>query len=178
MRAKIFAVLILIAVACTPAFGASDIFLKLDGIPGESVNARHPGEIDVLSWSWGMARPAASSGGGTAVRVSMSDLVITKMLDKATPKLMLATCDGKKIPEAILVLRKSGSEGFEYLKITMHNVYVTSVATGGSQGEDRPTESISLNLSKVEVVYTQQKADGSAGEKTTFGWDFEGNEEI
>ena len=32
---------------------AFDYFLKLDGIPGESTDAKHKGEIDVLSWSWG-----------------------------------------------------------------------------------------------------------------------------
>ncbi|HYG34735.1 MAG TPA: type VI secretion system tube protein Hcp [Clostridia bacterium] len=134
----------------------------------------HAGEIDVLAWSWGLAN-AGSSQPGTAGKVNVQDLSFTKWVDKASPKLMLGVCNGKHFPEAVLTLRKAGDRPFEFLKITLSEVVVSSVSTGGSGGEDRLTENVTLRFSKVKVEYTVQKPDGTKGEVVTFGWDLAGN---
>ena len=45
---------------------AVDMFLKMDGIKGESVDDKHKDEIDVLSWSWGMSQSGSAHMGGGA----------------------------------------------------------------------------------------------------------------
>jgi len=47
----------------TAAAAATDIFIKLGDIKGESVDAKHKGEIDVLSWSWGLVGPSRNNPG-------------------------------------------------------------------------------------------------------------------
>jgi len=154
-----------------PLNGAVDMFIKIGDIKGESNDDAHKDEIDVLSWSWGMANNGTTqSGGGGAGKVSFQDLSCTKYLDKATPKLMEACSTGTHLPEATLVVRKAGEIPIEYLIIRMENVLVSSVSTGGSGGEDRLTENVSLNFSKVHVEYTEQKPDGSTGGKVEMSW--------
>jgi type VI secretion system secreted protein Hcp len=72
-------------------------------------------------------------------------------------------------------VRKAGENALEYLTITMENGIISSVNTGGSGGEDRLTETVTLNFAKFKVVYTPQKPDGSGGAAVEAGWDIAGN---
>lgn len=160
---------------------AIDVFLKLDDIKGEAQDAKHPDEIDVLSWSWGMTQAGSShSGGGSGSgKVSVQDLHITKYVDSSSPTLQLKCCNGTHIKEGVLVLRKAGTTPLDYLKITFNDMIVSSISTGGSGGEDRLTESISLNFAKFKTEYTKQKADGSAdGGAITAGWNIPKGEKV
>lgn len=156
---------------------AVDMFMKIGALKGESRDKVHKGEIDVLAWSWGMSNSGTAhvGGGMGAGKANIQDLSFTKYLDKSTPELMLAACNGKHFPEARLVVRKAGEKPLEYLIITMSDVLVTSVSTGGSGGEERLTENVSLNFAKVQVEYTEQTATGAAGEKPKMNWDIAGN---
>jgi len=146
---------------------AVDMFIKIGDIKGESRDRKHEQEIDVLSWSWGMSQSGAAhlGGGAGAGKVNVQDLSFTKYIDKSSPDLMLVCCTGKHIPEIKLTCRKAGENPLEYLIITMTDNLISSVATGGSGDQDRLTETVSLNFAKVQVEYTEQKADGSAGAK-------------
>ncbi len=158
---------------------AVDITLKVDGIDGESVIKDHEAEIDVLSINWGMSQSGTMHHGmgGGAGKVSVQDLAITKFVDKASPNLMRACCSGEHFTQAILSVRKAGKDALDYLKITMSPVLVTSVDCGGSGGEDRMTENVTLNFAKVEVGYTPQKEDGSGDAEVTLKWNIEANVE-
>lgn len=157
---------------------AVDMFLKLTDITGESQDKGHADEIDVLAWSWGLSQSGtmhAGTGGG-AGKVNVQDISLTKWVDKSSPTLMLRCCNGKPIPEAKLVVRKAGETPLEYIIITMTNVMVTSVSTGGSGGEDRLTENISLNFSKVLFSYQPQDANGAKkGGAVDLKWDIAAN---
>jgi type VI secretion system secreted protein Hcp len=144
---------------------AVDQFMKFEGIEGESKDSKHKNEVDVLAWSWGASQSGSfhTAGGGGSGKVSVQDLSFTKYVDKSSTNLFLKCCDGKHIPSAVLTVRKAGESPVEYLKITMEPVLVTSVSGGGSGGEDRITENITLNFAKVKIEYTEQKEDGSAG---------------
>ena len=157
------------------AFAVNDMFLKLVTIQGESVDSAHAGEIDILSWSWSMKQQYSSGGGSTTGKVVMDEIVLSKYVDKASPLLMLAVCNGQTQTQATFIVRHAGSTPFEWLKITLENVVVTRVTPGGKREDDRLTETISLNFKRVRVEYTEQKADGSAGTKTSFGWDLVNN---
>ena len=141
---------------------------------------KHKEEIDVLAWSWGLSNAgnAQIGGGAGAGKVNVQDLSITKYIDKATPDLMLSTCNGQHHDKVTLTVRKAGTTPVEYLKITMEQVLITSLSTGGSGGEDRLTENISLNFAKYKVEYTPQKKDGSADKTLTTGWDIAANKKV
>ena len=156
---------------------AVDFFMKLDKIPGESADHKHGGEIDVLAWSWGLSNSGSGhvGGGSGSGKASFQDLSFTKYIDKATTELMIAAAGGKHIPTALLTLRKAGEHPLEYLKVTMEDCLITSISTGGSGGEDRLTENVTLNFAKVKVEYCEQKKDGTGAAAQTFGWDIKAN---
>lgn len=148
---------------------AVDMFIKLEapGLEGESNDHKHKGEIDVLAWSWGVSQSGTfhHGGGGGAGKANVQDLSLTKWIDKASPKLLELTCSGEHIPKATLVVRKAGKSPLEYVKMTMEKLMVTSVSTGGSGGEDKLTENVTLNFAKIKVEYEEQD-DATGGSKT------------
>lgn len=159
---------------------AVDMFLDIEGeIEGEAQDAVHTNEIDVLAWSWGMSQSGSfhHGGGGGAGKANFQDISVTKWVDKASPVLMLYCANGDHFPKAKLTVRKAGKKPLEYIIITMTKVMVTSVSTGGSGGEDKLTENVSLNFSDVKVEYSKQKDDGSGEAPVTFAWDIAGNEQ-
>jgi len=184
VRFEILVIVILgftiIASTSSQAFAAVDMFLKMDGVEGESTDKTHGKEIDVLSWSWGASQSGsmAAGGGGGAGKVSMQDLSITKHIDKSSPKLFEALATGKHLKEAKLVLRSAGGSQVEYLVITLSDVLVSGYSTGGSSGDDRPTESISLNFAQIKMSYVEQDTKGSAGAAVEFGWDIKANKKV
>ena len=160
------------------AAAATDMFLKLGDIKGESTDKDHKDEIDVLAWSWGMSNTVTDVGGGGAGKASIQDFSFTKFVDLSTTDIMLNTLTGERIPEATFVVRKAGSQPLEFLKITFTNVFITSISTGGSGGEDRLLENVSMTFSKVKVEYTKQGESGKPNEKKFFTWDIALNKEV
>lgn len=144
---------------------AVDMFMKIGDIKGESTDKKHPGEIDVLAWSWGISNSGTThqGGGGGAGKANVQDLSFTKYTDASSHALLLSASNGTHIPLANLVVRKAGGKGtpIEYIKVEMTEVLITSVSCGGSGGEDRLTENVTLNFAKVKYEYTPQKADGT-----------------
>jgi type VI secretion system secreted protein Hcp len=154
-----------------------DMFLKIDDIEGESVDDIHGGEIDILSWSWGMTQPGTthSGPGGGAGKVNVQDLSFTHYVDKSSANLMKMCCNGKHFKEATLVVRKAGETPLEYMIITMEGGLITSLSTGGSGGDDRIMENVTLNFSKFKAEYVPQKEDGSGDASVIAGWDIAKN---
>lgn len=157
-----------------------DFFLKIDGIPGESHDAKHKDEIDVSSWSWGESNSGSmhGGGGGGAGKVNMQDFHFTMKVNKSTPKLLLACAGGDHIKKAVFIARKAGKDQQEYLKITFSDILVSSYQMGGSGGDIEGSESCSLNFAKVEYEYKPQKADGSLDGAITAGWDLKKNVKV
>jgi type VI secretion system secreted protein Hcp len=143
---------------------AVDMFLKIGDIKGEARDKTHKDLIDVLAWSWGATQSGSMhvGGGGGAGKVNVQDISVTKYVDSASHALLKACCTGKHYPEAKLVVRKAGDKPVEYIKITMTDCLITSYQTGGSGGEDRLTENVSINFAKVKFEYTPQAASGAA----------------
>ena len=135
---------------------AIDMFLKLDGINGESLDRNHKQWVDVLAWSWGMSNSGSThvGGGAGAGKANFQDLSYTSYLDASSTPLMKALATGDHLGSALLNVRGAAGSA-EFLKITMSEVLVTSLSTGGSGGEDRLTQNVSLNFAKVKVEYQQ-----------------------
>ena len=156
---------------------AVDMFLKLDGIKGESKDAKHKDEIHIESFSWGLSQTGAhgAGGGGGAGKVSVHDISVTKFLDKASPELMLACCNGKHIKEGLISVRKAGENPVEYLKIKLSDILISGVQDAG-HGSDLLTENVTLNFAKFHVDYQEQGKDGkAAGGPVSMGWDVKAN---
>lgn len=157
---------------------AVDMFLELEKVKGESKDKTHKDKIDILAWSWGMSQSGTMhmGGGGGSGKVSVQDISFTKYIDKASADMLKACCEGKHFKNAKLIVRKAGGSPLEYLIIEMEKVLVSSVSTGGSGGEDRLTENVTLNFGKVKVKYQPQKEDGSKdGGVLEMGWDIAEN---
>ena len=140
---------------------AIDMFLKIGNINGESLDATHKSWVDVLAWSWGISNSGSThvGGGAGAGQANFQDLSYTSYLDASTAPLMKAVATGQHLATAFLNVRGSArSSSVEFLKITLSEVLVTSLSTGGSGGEDRLTQNVTLNFAKVKVEY-QQVAD-------------------
>jgi type VI secretion system secreted protein Hcp len=159
---------------------AVDMFIKIGDLKGESKGKGHEKEIDVLAWSWGMSQSGTmhTGGGGGAGKVNVQDLSFTKYFDASSADLMLACCNGKHIGEATLTVQKAGEKTLPYIKITLTNLLVASVSTGGSGGEDRLTENVTLNFEKVKVEYDTQTEKGAKGDHFSMGWDVAVNEKV
>jgi type VI secretion system secreted protein Hcp len=158
---------------------AVDYFLKIDGIEGESKDAKHKNEIELESFSWGETNSGAAGrgGGGGAGKVSMQDLVVMTRTSKASPQLLLACASGQHFKSATLTVRKSGKGQQEFLVYRFSDVLVSSYQTGGSAGSDSPNDSAALNFAKIEVEYRPQSASGKL-DPVKAGWDVKANKKV
>jgi type VI secretion system secreted protein Hcp len=159
---------------------AVDMFLSLDPIKGESQDKSHTDEIDVLSWSWGMSQSGSThlTSGGGAGKVSVQDLTFTHYVDLSSSYLFQACTKGQHIAKGILTVRKAGGDTpLEYIKVTMEEIIVTNVHTGGSMGEERLTENVTLNFRKFKYEYKEQEKEGGGGKSPNFAWDIAANKE-
>ena len=161
---------------------AIDMFLEVEGVPGESIDAVHTGHIALLAWNWGASQSGSThlGPGGGSGKVNVQDLSFTKYVDSSSHLLLLNCCNGAHIPKATLRIRKAGGTApLDYQVLTLTDIIVSSISTGGSGGEDRLTENVSLNFAKFKFEYTKQKADGTAdGGPLPAGWDIPKNEKV
>jgi len=152
---------------------ANNVHIKIDGIEGESADAKHKKTIDVLAWSWGMSQSGTfhtGSGGGHG-KASVQDLSFTKHVDSASTKLQHACVMGDHIAKCVLTVTKAGGKDpLDFLVITFEQVLVSSVSLGGSGGEESFTENVSLNFAKFKTEYFTQdeKGVGKAAGNATY----------
>jgi type VI secretion system secreted protein Hcp len=154
-------------------------FLKIDGILGDSTDAKHPGEIVLESFSWGEASVVSGggAGGGGAGKVQVEDLHVTTKMSKASPLLFLACASGQHFKQAVLTARRAGKTPQDFLVIRLTDVLVSSYHTGGNT-EIGPTDQVAFNFAKIEFQFRPQKADGSLDVPVQAGWDVKQNKKI
>lgn len=161
---------------------AVDIFLKLDGIDGESTKSKAEGWIEVLSFSNGASNASSvahGSGMGTG-KVDISSISLQKVLDKSSPKLFLNCCSGSHIKKGTLQVRETtGADTTEpYYQYDLETVMVDSISWGGAQGGGKPSESVSLSFQKITISYWPQDSAGKLGSKIPAGWDISKNQKV
>lgn len=163
---------------------AVDMFLKVDGVDGESTDDKHKAEIEVLSYSWGVNQQksgsASSAGNLASGRASFQDFSVVKAIDKASPKLMLACADGTHIKTIRLEICRAAGDKQPYMEYKFTDVIVTSFRPGGSgHGEALPLEEVSFAYGKAEWKYTQTKVEGGkAAGNVAGGWDLKANKKV
>ena len=158
---------------------ASDIFAKLGDIKGESTDDKHKGEIEVLSWSWGVTQSGtmAHGGGGGAGKANFGDFNFTHHIDKASPVLLKACATWEHIKEATITVRKAGKAQQEFLVIKMNDIMITGVAPSGAADGASTAAHVALQFAKVDLEYKPQKQDGSLDAGVHFKYDIKGNKE-
>jgi len=147
--------------------GAGDMFMSVKGakggvIKGESQDDAHKGEIEVLSWSWGMHARASLGGGGASGKAAVHELKIVKNIDSASTALMSALRTNELIVKGLLTVRKAGTKPLEFLKITIEQGRVTSINldAGDAGGGAGLVEHVSFSFNKISVEYVPQGKDG------------------
>jgi type VI secretion system secreted protein Hcp len=161
--------------------GLFDAFLKIDGIEGESQDAKHKNEIHLESFSWSESQTGTSGhgGGAGAGKVAMQDFHLSKQVDKSSPRLMLACASGDHIKTAVVTVRKAGKDQQPFLKFTLSDVLISGYSIDGAgSGGHVPMEQVILNFSRIEKEYKEQKADGTLGGTVKVGWDVKLNKKV
>lgn len=142
----------------------SEIFVKIEGIPGESTDDKHKDEIEVLSFGWGgVTNPTSlSSGSGAGSgKAQIGPICFVKTVDRASTELVGAAATGEHVKDVIVTFRKAGKAQQEFLIYKLSDVLVTSVQPGGAGV--LPGEEVTLNFAKADIKYCQQMPDGSLG---------------
>ena len=133
----------------------------IDGINGESQDARHPMWTDLTGYHVSFSR-----GTGAAGRAALGSFVVTMPYSLAVPPLLKALVTGKVLPAVEVQAATAGELERNYLTITLGNVRVGTLSESSS-GE-RPAETMLLVATKINVSYSAQRPDGSLGETETF----------
>jgi type VI secretion system secreted protein Hcp len=157
---------------------ANDMFLKIHGIEGESEDASHQGEIDVIDWTWEVSQKSSvhMGAGGGAAKATVEDFQFSHFIDRATPNLTLYCLTGKHIDEVVFYVRKAGEKPLEYMTLTMHDAIVTKVASQGQHhGEERPLERVRLSFARLKQEYVVQNAQGGSAGAVTATFDIKKN---
>jgi type VI secretion system secreted protein Hcp len=158
-----------------------DAFLKVDGLDGESNDSKHKGEMEILSFHWGVTQAitgtTSSTGTFTGQRADLSPLIVTKQLDKASAKAAQACAAGDHFASAVLTLNRAGGDKQPYMEYKLSDVLISSYRVGGSaQGDGGvPLEEVAFNYGKIEWKYTQVSLSGKAAGNVAAGWDLSKN---
>ncbi|MCW1921864.1 type VI secretion system tube protein Hcp [Luteolibacter arcticus] len=155
-----------VALVAQHASGAFDAFIKIGDIVGESTDEKHAGWIELNSVEWNVSRSiTAPTSGGSQREVSapkVSELTLTKLLDRASPAIFLNVVGGTTaIPTVTVELQESGWEqAGVFYRLTLSNVLISSQKHVTADGEDRPKETVSLNFTRIKIEYFYEDAKG------------------
>lgn len=158
-----------------------DVFLKIDGISGESRDEKHSDWIECQSFSHGISQPSSilgiSGGAVSAEKPVLEDFVIVKHMDRASPKLYLACTNGERLSEVTMEITRSEGDKGLYMRYELTDVIISSTSPQGSthSGDDRPVEEVSFNYAKIQWTYSPTDDTGApSGDVVTY-WDLAAN---
>jgi type VI secretion system secreted protein Hcp len=156
--------------------GNADIFMKVDGIMGESNDDKHKGELELLSFSFGLKNTGSivGGGGGGAGTSEFASFCFEKLYDSSSPELFLGTASGEHFKSATVTFRKLGKDQQEFLTYKFEDILFDQYDQGG---KDEPPllEDAGFKFREVTITYRPQKADGSLGSPITVNWDLSTN---
>ncbi|MCU7906097.1 MAG: type VI secretion system tube protein Hcp [Candidatus Thiodiazotropha sp. (ex Epidulcina cf. delphinae)] len=160
---------------------AVDMFMKIEGIDGESTDDAHSKWIEIISFNHGVTQPtsgASGTGGRTGGRADFANFNAMKTIDNATPDLNIKCAKGEHIPKVEVELCLATGDKHTFMKYTMEDCIVTSVIPGGTSGdESKPLEDISFAYGKVKWEYTPIDHTGKPGSTTDRTWNLETNKQ-
>jgi type VI secretion system secreted protein Hcp len=160
----------------------TDMFLKLEGIEGESQDSKFKDWIEVLSWNWGVHQDATGhrgTGSGHS-KASFQELHVSKHIDKASVKAFKACGKGDHIKKGKLVCRKAGGDNpLDYYIIEMDDVLITHVSNNGHGGSGaQVSETLAMSFAKFKLTYKPQSKSGTAESNVDWGFSINEHKEI
>lgn len=155
----------------TASAALTDVFIKIAGVSGESKDAKHRGEIDAVSWSWGTTTSVTRAASAVA-RPALDHLTFVKTIDSASPQLLQCATSGKHLPEVLLTVRMAGKTAQEYIRIKLKDVVVSSMKLTSVVDGSAPQEEVGLSFAAIEYTVLQMKPDGSMGSPVTATFNF------
>jgi len=149
-----------------------DIFLnaqaKTSGkLKGECVEPGHEGDIQLIRWSWGMQQSSALGSTAATGRRAFRQLVVEKHADTATTGLLNTMRTNDEIKSAEIVMRRSGGEQYDYLKLKIEKGRIASIDID-TDPAGRVVEKICFVFRKVEVNYMLQQTTGHKGASSSY----------
>jgi len=149
------------------------IYMNYNDIPGDATAEGHEKWIELNSCQWGVGRGISSPTGGSADRESsapsVSEIVVTKATDVSSTKLLNEAYQGEGQKCTIDFCKTDKGKLEVYLTLNLENTMISghSISSGG----DRPTESLSLNFTKIEFKNTNMGADAATGSPDSVTYD-------
>ena len=144
---------------------AIDMFMKVEGVNGESKDSNHKDWTNIESFDWGAEQPGSmtSGGGGGAGKVNFNDLTVVAAIDKAAPTILKNCATGQHLSKVEISVCKAGGEQIKYSRTTLEDVLVTGVKFIGVQDNDALKMRYSFQAAKVKNQYWEQTDKGSKG---------------
>jgi type VI secretion system secreted protein Hcp len=140
------------------------IYFQIDGIQGDATHETHVSWMDIQSMHWNVARNVNTLAGASTNREAsepaISEVTLTKVSDSSTTKLFQEACTGRAGKTATIHMVTTGNPGDVYIEYKLYNTLIASYTVGSSG--DRPSESITLNFTKMDVKYTPFDANNTA----------------
>jgi type VI secretion system secreted protein Hcp len=159
---------------------AVDLYLKLEGVTGESKDKDHKDEMEIQSWSWGVANQGyyGTGSGGARGKGSVQEISVIKHVDRGSVECFKRCLTGHHFTTGKLTAYKAAGDGkrVPYLQIEMKKVFVTALNASGSGGDIVPTESMSMNFEEFNYIYMVQDDQGGEGKTTEFGYNLSQHE--
>lgn len=149
-----------------------DYHIKIDKVEGESTHKDHKGEVQALSWSWGVSQPSSvgSGVGGSAKGKAVGqEFVFTHHYDKSSPVIAKHCASGKHFDSVVMTARQAGEGQKDFLKITLKDCMVVSVTPSGHSGGEI-VESVGLSYTDIEFEYKPMDGKGNQGGSVKMGW--------
>jgi type VI secretion system secreted protein Hcp len=159
---------------------AIDMFLKIEGVSGESKDTNHKDWTDLESFDWGADQSGSmsSGGGGGAGKVNFNDLTVVCAIDKAAPTILKNCAVGQHISKVEVSVCKAGGTQIEYSRTTLEDVLVTSVKFIGAQDSDVLKIRYAFQAAKVKTQYWEQSDKGSKGAEVQMAFNIKENKSI
>jgi type VI secretion system Hcp family effector len=155
-----------------------EAYLQIEGVPGETLSEGYENWIELqdfdLSASQTASATSTSSGGATSGRAYMSDMLVRKAVDNATPKLHEACCSGKHFKQVSVHLFRAGDPKVKYLEIKLEEVIISSftILGNGDHESSFPSELVALNYGRIQLIYAKQsRQTGQSAGQIAGGWD-------
>jgi type VI secretion system secreted protein Hcp len=154
--------------------------MNYDGAPGPVTSSGHEKWIEVSSFQWGVGRGISMNVGDNTKRdsstPSISEVVVTHELDDSSITLFDLSVSGAtgktvKIDFCRAAVGQAAPE--VYLHYEFENTLISGYSISGAGGSNRPSESLSLNFTKITATYTPLKEDNTPGNNVTKGFDLQ-----
>lgn len=151
---------------------ATDMFLSIDDIKGDSQDSVHRQQMEIVGWQWRIVQSASSHAGvgSGSGKAAVHDVRVDKYLDRGLPNLTKLCCSGKHFKKAKLTVRKAGGSAVEYFTLEMHDGLVSGVYLGGAHRQTQVKETVTLNFASFTVTYTPQTKSGARGAAIAASW--------